>query len=197
MMAAIRPYARLAPVAALGLVTGCQCTPVQQEEASPPPGSTAEEFAAQINQPAKVAVNPANGLAPSVQPTGTSLPPEKLAPVSGRAPLLLGKVDGGCRFEQGGQTVFLAGAAASTDKAGRAVVMLDGVERVMPGTDLGGRQVVESGPTVTDGEYKVEVYRAAGMPEELQGERRWPAELVITSGAGQRRYPSGTWTCKS
>ncbi|MCP5396669.1 MAG: hypothetical protein H6918_08040 [Sphingomonadaceae bacterium] len=194
MMAALRPYARLAPVAVLGIVSGCQCTPVEQE--APPPASTAEEFAAKIGKPAQAPAGEA-GPALAAVPTGKGVPPEKLTPVSGRATLLLGKVDGGCRFEQGGQVMFLAGAARSTDKAGRAVVVLDGVERVMPGTDLGGKQVVESGPTVTDGEYKVEVYRAAGMPEELKGERRWPAELVITSGAGQRRYPSGTWTCKA
>ncbi|MBD3728514.1 MAG: hypothetical protein IE933_02295 [Sphingomonadales bacterium] len=190
MTPAIRPYVRLAPIAALGLVSGCQCTPKQEADA-PPPAKTAEQFSASIKRAEMP--TPGNGAAP----TGTALPPAELAAVPTSAAMMLGKVDGGCQFAQGGKVVFIAGAPASTDDKGKAVLVLDGRERVMPGADLGGMQVIESGPTVRDGEYSVEVLRKPGLPQVTGRIKRWGADLVITSGAGERRYPNGTWTCQS
>ncbi|WP_128892715.1 hypothetical protein [Erythrobacter sp. HKB08] len=179
----------------VSLVAGCQCTPEQ----SAAPGESAEEFAERVESANDDGADDfADRIAsgPLGAPTGTAQPPEKLVAVSQNAAARLGKTDGGCKFEQGGETVFVAGATSNTDTSGRAVVVINGVERVMGGADLGGAQAIESGPTVGDGEFTVSVIRGEGAPKEpAVNTYQWPAQLVITSGAGQRRYPTGTWTC--
>ena len=109
----------------------------------------------------------------------------------------LGPTLGGCSFEHEGEVLLIAGAPDDRTARGRGVVQIAGAEHLLTGQSTGGPEYMNSGPTMSDGDYTVEVRRAEGEGEKAGIEStRWPADLVVRGGAaGERIYRPGTWTC--
>jgi len=108
----------------------------------------------------------------------------------------LGPTLGGCSFTRQGETLLIAGARQDQIARGRGVVQIGGLERVLVGERTGGPGYINSGPTMTDGEFTVEVRRGAGGLAVGLDSTQWPADLAVRQGLGSKRlYRRGTWTC--
>ena len=130
-------------------------------------------------------VKGADAAIPVLEPMGTALEVD------------LGPTLGGCSFEHEGDVLFIAGAEDNANARGKGVVQIGGRDRVLAGAMMGGPEMIENGPTMTDGEYTVVVERNAGNGEAYGTEStRYPAELVVRKDAANEvRYAPGTWTC--
>lgn len=178
---------RLFPVLALGLLAACS-------KSDEPKGETSEDFAARAG-----VATPSSGMPtvaeinaqPVVAPTGKA----QLTPLAANAPKALGKIKGGCSFIYQGRSLLVVGAPDTTDSAGNGVLVIDGRQVVLPGANAGGPQVVESGPTLSGGGYKVAVNRAEGQPQVVAGRNEWAADLVVTGPGGETKFSPGTWNC--
>lgn len=128
---------------------------------------------------------------PVVAPTGKAV----LTPLTAKAPMALGKIEGGCSFIYQSRSLLVVGAQNSTDATGNGVLVIDGQQVVLPGAAQGGPQYVESGPTLTGGGYTVSVIRGEGAPRSAGGRNEWSADLKVTGPQGETVFSPGTWNC--
>lgn len=172
-------------VAALLALAACS-------DRAPTEGETADDFAARTGQGGMPSVAEINA-----QPLTADEGATRLTPLASNARTVLGPVKGGCAFAYQGRTLLTVGAPDDMSQTGKGVLVADGRQMVLGGIDAGGPQVVESGPTLTDGTWTASVLRAEGSPEAVAGGNQWPADLVVTGPQGESKFSSGTWTCSS
>lgn len=120
-----------------------------------------------------------------------------LEPIGSEPDVDIGPTLGGCSFEHEGQVIFIAGAPDNANARGSGVIQVNGRDRLLASTEMGGPEMIDAGPTMTDGEFTVEVERASGEGQSYGVESvRWPAALVARVNAeNEIRYEPGTWTC--
>lgn len=187
-------------LAAMAMLSACGFADEPADEAI----ATAENLPAQ--QPQATAAQ-ATGNAPG--PMRRTLPPPVLpteggpvgaAHLQGLGNVIevdLGPTLGGCSFDHDGKTLLIAGARDDRVARGRGVLQVAGIQHSLVGERTGGPDYINSGPTMTDGEYTAEVRRAegGGVPVGIESSQ-WPADLVVRRGlADQHVYSPGTWTC--
>lgn len=120
-----------------------------------------------------------------------------LEPIGSGLEVDIGPTLGGCSFEYEGQVILVAGADANANARGKGAIRIDGRDRLLKSTEMGGPEMIDAGPTMTDGEFTVEIERASGEGQSFGVESvQWPAALVARVNAeNEIRYEPGTWTC--
>ena len=109
----------------------------------------------------------------------------------------LGGAAGGCAFAHEGYVLFIASNNGGPNGRGLGIAQIAGSDITLTGSEAGGAQYIESGPSMTNGETTIAIDRAGGDPEVISGgARRWAAELSVQEGLEPARvYRPGTWTC--
>ena len=109
----------------------------------------------------------------------------------------LGGAAGGCAFAHQGYVLFIAANNGGPNGRGMGIAQIAGSDITLTGSEAGGADYIESGPSMTNGETTITVDRAEGGAESISGgARRWAAELRVQEGLEPARvYRPGTWTC--
>ncbi len=173
---------------ALMVLAACSKSPAEA------PGDSANDFAKRAGVAASGSEMPSVAevnAQPVVAPTGAA----QLTPLGSDAPKALGAIAGGCSFIYQGRSLLVVGAPDGTDAKGQGVLVIDGQQVVLPGSDAGGTQVIESGPTLTGAGYTVSVLRADGAPRANGGRNEWTAGLKVAGPQGETTFSPGTWSC--
>lgn len=162
-----------------------------------PAGESADEFAGRAGVAGGSAQTAGAGPAAAQDVQAVAAPGGKprLTPLASTSYRVLGKTSGRCTFAYGGKALLTVGAPDDIADKGKGVLVVDERQMVLAGVDAGGPQVVESGPTLTDGTWTASVQRAEGSPEPAGGGNRWSADLVVRGPGGESRFSPGTWTC--
>lgn len=151
---------------------------------------------AQVAENSRVEQN--NGLSPAID--------EKVAVEEGTAPGLepfkadrtpdVANAAITCSFRMNGSALLITGLEPVANARGKGLVLIGGEERVLTGTEALGVPGMRAGPTMTDGEFTVNVVRDAGKGEADATAHEWPASLIQRMNmAHERRYGPGVWTC--
>jgi hypothetical protein len=97
-----------------------------------------------------------------------------------------------CSFRYQGSTLLITGLEAEANSRGKGVVQIGGTDRILTGTDALGAEGMRNGPTMTDGEFTINVVRGPAG----QGTRDRSDTLIVRMNmANERRYSPGSWTC--
>ncbi|RJY08581.1 hypothetical protein D6201_03670 [Aurantiacibacter aquimixticola] len=108
----------------------------------------------------------------------------------------LGDTMGACAFTMDDKTLLLAGSPAQDRARGTGVIQVAGRDRVLAGSELGGPDAISAGPTMTDGEYTVQIERASAGTEADAETMGYEATLLVRKdGANEVSYGPGTWMC--
>ena len=97
-----------------------------------------------------------------------------------------------CSFKYQGSTLLITGLETEANSRGKGVVRIGGADRILTGTEALGAEGMRNGPTMTDGEFTVNVVRGPAG----QGTRDGSDTLIVRMNmANERRYGPGSWTC--
>ncbi|MEO6153799.1 MAG: hypothetical protein ABIT09_01915 [Croceibacterium sp.] len=149
--------------------------------------------AAPTNQAAQAAENSRveqnNGLSPAINEQvaveDSAVP--RIEPFAADRVPDIGNAALSCSFKTKDATLLIAALETTPHARGKGVIRMGGTDRVLTGADALGAQGMRKGPTMTDGEFTVNVE---------QGSAGAPATLIVRMNmAHERRYGPGTWTC--